>query len=111
MFNFPLPLLALLVANRAGDSSEDAGRVALLAMLIRPPMMGLLVAMELAKQATGVLKEPVVRRALKGLSSKDARRWKQLETAVLDLQRTIEDVRDGSRPARSRSRKPGKKSP
>jgi hypothetical protein len=47
---FSTPLLALLMANRLGDSSGDAGRVALLAMMIRPPMMGLLIAMMVAKQ-------------------------------------------------------------
>jgi hypothetical protein len=43
-------LLALLAANRFGDSSGDAGRAALLAMTIRPPMMGLLVALMVAKK-------------------------------------------------------------
>jgi hypothetical protein len=49
--NFPIPLLALLMANRLGDSSSDAGRIALMSMMIRPPMMGLLIAMVMAKQA------------------------------------------------------------
>lgn len=49
--NFPLPLLALLVAQRQGDSANDAGRIALMAMLIRPPMLGLLLALTMAKQA------------------------------------------------------------
>jgi hypothetical protein len=48
--NFSLPMLALLMANRLGDSSSDSGRAALLAMMIRPPMMGLLVAIMVAKQ-------------------------------------------------------------
>jgi hypothetical protein len=43
-------MLALLMANRLGDSSSDSGRAALLAMMIRPPMMGLLVAIMVAKQ-------------------------------------------------------------
>ncbi len=49
--NFSLPLLALLMANRLGDSSSDSGRAALLAMMIRPPMMGLLIAIMVAKQS------------------------------------------------------------
>lgn len=48
--NFTLPLLALLMANRLGDSASDSGRAALLAMMIRPPMMGLLIAIMVAKQ-------------------------------------------------------------
>jgi len=48
--NSLLPVLALLMANRLGDSSSDSGRAALLAMMIRPPMMGLLVAIMVAKQ-------------------------------------------------------------
>jgi hypothetical protein len=43
-------MLALLAANRLGDSSGDAARAALLAMTIRPPMMGLLVALVVAKK-------------------------------------------------------------
>jgi len=49
--NFPLPLLALMMAQRQGDSSNDAGRIALMSMLIRPPMMGLMLALVMAKQA------------------------------------------------------------
>jgi len=49
--NFPLPMLALLVAQRQGDSANDAGRIALLAMLIKPPRLGLLMALALSKQA------------------------------------------------------------
>jgi hypothetical protein len=48
--NFSTPLLALLAANRMGDSSSDSGRVAMLAMMIRPPMMGLMIAMMVARQ-------------------------------------------------------------
>ena len=48
--NFSLPLLALLMANRLGDSASDSGRAALLAMMIRPPMMGLLIAIMVARQ-------------------------------------------------------------
>jgi hypothetical protein len=48
--NFTLPLLALLMANRLGDSASDSGRAALLAMMIRPPMMGLLIAIMVARQ-------------------------------------------------------------
>ena len=48
--NFSLPVLALLMANRLGDSASDSGRAALLAMMIRPPMMGLLIAIMVAKQ-------------------------------------------------------------
>jgi len=44
-------MLALLMAQRQGDSSNDAGRIALMAMLIRPPMLGLLLALTMAKQA------------------------------------------------------------
>ena len=46
--NLSIPLLALVMANRMGDSSSDSGRAALLAMMIRPPMTGLLVAMLVA---------------------------------------------------------------
>jgi hypothetical protein len=49
--NSLLPVLALLMANRLGDSSSDSGRAALLAMMIRPPMMGLLIAIMVAKQS------------------------------------------------------------
>jgi hypothetical protein len=49
--NFPLPLLALLVAQRQGDSPNDAGRIALLAMTVRPPMVGLMLALAMSKQA------------------------------------------------------------
>jgi hypothetical protein len=49
--NFSLPLLALLMANRLGDSASDSGRAALLAMMVRPPMMGLLIAIMVAKQS------------------------------------------------------------
>jgi hypothetical protein len=48
--NLSTPLLALLAANRMGDSSSDSGRVAMLAMMIRPPMMGLMIAMMVARQ-------------------------------------------------------------
>jgi hypothetical protein len=44
-------LLALLVAQRANDSATDAGRIALMSMVIKPPMMGLLFAVMMAKQA------------------------------------------------------------
>jgi PASTA domain-containing protein len=54
--NFSLPMLALLMANRLGDSSSDSGRAALLAMMIRPPMMGLLIAIMVAKQKANTTK-------------------------------------------------------
>ena len=49
MYNFTMPLLTMLLANRMGDSSSDAGRVALLSMMIRPPL-GLFIALMMARQ-------------------------------------------------------------
>ena len=92
--NFSTPLLALLAANRSGDSSADAGRVALMSLLIKPPMMGLLAATVIAREARLVLEDPTVRRALKGLTRKDAGRLRQLENAVWDLHRAVDGVRD-----------------
>ena len=54
-----LPVLALLMANRLGDSSSDSGRAALLAMMIRPPMMGLLIAIMVASQKANTTKAAV----------------------------------------------------
>jgi len=70
MFSFQLPLLALLAANRQGDSSGDAGRVALLAMMIRPPIVGLLMALAIAKQESPArfFKNPDARRVLQHLA-------------------------------------------
>ena len=54
-----LPVLALLMANRLGDSSSDSGRAALLAMMVRPPMMGLLIAIMVASQKANTTKAVV----------------------------------------------------
>ena len=35
-----LPVFALLLAQRQGDSTPDAGRAALIAALVRPPLLG-----------------------------------------------------------------------
>ena len=115
--NFSIPLLALLMANKKGDSPSDSGRAALMAMMIRPPMMGLLVATVIARQAALLLKDPVVQRALRGLSRKDVRPMRQLEDAVRELHRAVDDVRDrlafnGAAPKKGarRSNKKGGKS-
>ena len=57
--NFSLPVLALLMANRLGDSSSDSGRAALLAMMFRPQMMGLLIAIMVARQKANTTKAVV----------------------------------------------------
>lgn len=49
--NTLFPLLALFSAQRLGDSPSDAGRIALISLMIRPPIFGLLIAMIMAKQA------------------------------------------------------------
>jgi hypothetical protein len=49
--NFPIPLFALLAARQANDSPADAGRIALVSMLVRPQMLGLLLAIVMARQA------------------------------------------------------------
>jgi hypothetical protein len=49
--NFPTPLFALLAARQANDSPADAGRVALVSMVAKPPILGLLLAVVMAKQA------------------------------------------------------------
>jgi len=49
--NLPIPLFALLAARQANDSSADSGRVALLSMMVRPPM-GLLLGLVMARQAS-----------------------------------------------------------
>jgi len=50
--NFPIPLFALMTARQANDSAADAGRIALVSMLVKPPMLGLLLAVVMAKRAT-----------------------------------------------------------
>src|SRR5882672_10120408 len=109
MFSFQLPLLALLAANRQGDSSGDAGRVALLAMMIRPPIVGLLMALAIAKQESPArfFKNPDARRVLKGLSKQDVRRLERLDDAISELQRVIDDVQDA--PVRARRAAAGKR--
>ena len=68
MLNFPIPLLALVAANRAGDSPGDAGRVALMSMMLRPPILGLLVAMTMARQAAKP--KPVISNSSAGTSTR-----------------------------------------
>lgn|SRR5215467_6476608 len=50
--NFPIALFALAAARQANDSPADAGRIALVSMLVKPPILGLLLAVTMAKQAT-----------------------------------------------------------
>ena len=50
--NFPMPMFGLLAARQAHDSAADAGRIALVSMLVKPPMLGLMLAVVMAKQAT-----------------------------------------------------------
>jgi hypothetical protein len=95
--NFPIPLLALLAARQANDSPADAGRISLKATMIRPPMMGLLVATVIAREAKLFLEDPDVQRALKRLTMKDERRLLQLEDTVSALHRAVDRVRN--RPA------------
>ena len=96
--NFPIPLLALLAANRAGDSSSDAGRLALLAMMIRPPMMGLLMASMVAEKSAPPAKrergDPIVQQLLSALRKEDVRRLEQLEGAVVQVQYAIDNLRE-----------------
>ena len=103
--NFSIPLLALLAANRLGDSAADAGRIALMSMLIRPPVLGLLIALSIARDTkpAEILKDPAVKLALEELTGKDARRMRQLEDAVSVLQRAVDNLRAAltvSEPAR-----------
>ena len=103
--NFPIPLLALLAANRQGDASSDAGKISLKATMTRPPVTGLLVATVIAREAKLFLEDPDVQRALKGLTRKDERRLRQLEAAVSALHRAVVGVRgrlgfDGATPRR-----------
>ena len=49
--NFPVALFALLAARQANDSPADAGRIALVSMVVKPPILGLLLAVVMAKQA------------------------------------------------------------
>jgi hypothetical protein len=44
-------LFALLAARQANDSPADAGRIALMSMVVKPPILGLLFAVVMAKQA------------------------------------------------------------
>ena len=101
--NLSILLLARLAANRQGDSSSDAGRVSLKATIIRPPVMGLLVATVIAREAKLFLEDPDVQRALKGLTRKDERRLRQLEATVSALHRAVDGVR--GRLASGRARK------
>jgi hypothetical protein len=49
--NFPVALFALLAARQANDSPADAGRIALVSMVVKPPILGLLLAVAMAKRA------------------------------------------------------------
>ena len=49
--NFPVALFALLAARQANDSPADAGRIALVSMVMKPPILGLLLAVAMAKRA------------------------------------------------------------
>ena len=49
--NFPIPLFALLAARKANDSPADAGRIALVSMVVKPSILGLLLAVVMAKNA------------------------------------------------------------
>jgi len=49
--NFPIALFALLAARQANDSPADAGRIALVSMVVKPPILGLLLAVAMAKRA------------------------------------------------------------
>jgi hypothetical protein len=51
---FPTPLFAVLAARRAHDSAADAGRIALVSMLIKPPILGLILAIVMARRAAQV---------------------------------------------------------
>jgi hypothetical protein len=46
-----LPVFALLVAQRQGDSSSDAAKSALMAAVVKPPMAGLMIGMVMAANA------------------------------------------------------------
>src|SRR5690242_14902375 len=50
--NMPIPLFPLLAARQANDSPADTARIALVSMLVRPAMLGLLLAVVMAKQAS-----------------------------------------------------------
>jgi|SRR5580704_11200653 hypothetical protein len=49
--NFPVALFALLAARQANDSPADAGRIALVSMVAKPPILGLLLAVAMANRA------------------------------------------------------------
>jgi Bacterial Ig-like domain (group 1) len=46
-----LPVFALLVAQRQGDSNSDAAKSALMAAVVKPPMAGLMIGMVMAANA------------------------------------------------------------
>jgi hypothetical protein len=48
--NFAIPLFALLAARQANDSA-DASRIALVSMVAKPPILGLLLAVAMIKPA------------------------------------------------------------
>jgi hypothetical protein len=56
--NLPIPLFALMAARQANDSPADAGRVALVSMLVRPPILGLLLGVVMARQASAAPAAP-----------------------------------------------------
>lgn len=47
---FPM-MVALVAARQANDSSADAGRIALASMVVKPPMLGAMLGVFMAKQA------------------------------------------------------------
>ena len=49
--NFPIPLFALLAARQAHDSPADTGRIVLMSMMIQPRILGLLLAVAMARHA------------------------------------------------------------
>jgi len=89
-----LPVFALLLAQRQGDSTPDAGRAALIAALVRPPLLGLLLAVSLSSQAPKPLNATAIRRALKFMTKEDVKQIGKLIDAVRALHRAVRDAND-----------------
>jgi len=56
--NFFPTMFALLAARKSNDSPADAARIALVSMAVKPPIMGLLLGVTMAKQAAPALAVP-----------------------------------------------------
>src|SRR3954464_10527737 len=71
--NLPIPLFALMAARQANDSSADSGRIALVSMLVRPPIMGLVLGLVMARQASPPPALPAARNTTSGTNTLQGR--------------------------------------